>query len=101
MVSLYHGLSNSIRIPFMGVTIPLSCTAAGLDSTSTAFAHLNKKQLLITAWGHWDIPLAERGLWQARRSKIEAFAHEWGNETSFIKSNYPIPQMGIPCNPYS
>ncbi len=43
--------------------------SGGIDSTSTAFAHLDKKELLITAWGHWDLPLNEHELWQTRRKK--------------------------------
>ena len=43
--------------------------SGGLDSTSTALAHLDKKQLLITAWGHWDLPLNEPALWQVRKRK--------------------------------
>ncbi len=62
--------------------------SGGIDSTSSAFGHLDKKQLLITAWGHWDLPLYEESLWKKRRKKIEAFAHAWGNKTSFIRSNY-------------
>ncbi len=62
--------------------------SGGIDSTSTAFAHLDKKELLITAWGHWDLPLNEHELWQTRRKKTMKFAQKFGNETSFIKSNY-------------
>lgn len=62
--------------------------SGGIDSTSTAFAHLDKKQLLITAWGHWDLPLHEESLWQTRKKKIISFAQQWGNDTSFIRSNY-------------
>lgn len=62
--------------------------SGGIDSTSSSFAHLDKKQLLITAWGHWDLPLNEQSLWQTRTKKIKAFAHQFGNETSFIRSNY-------------
>lgn len=62
--------------------------SGGLDSTSTALAHLDKKQLLITAWGHWDLPLTEPALWNIRRKKITAFAAQFGNEISCIRSNY-------------
>ncbi len=62
--------------------------SGGLDSTSTALAHLDKKQLLITAWGHWDLPLNEPALWQVRKKKITQFAEQFGNEVSSIKSNY-------------
>lgn len=62
--------------------------SGGLDSTSTALAHLDKKLLLITAWGHWDLPLTEPALWNIRKKKITAFAHQFENEASFIRSNY-------------
>ena len=62
--------------------------SGGIDSTSTAFAHLDKRQLLITAWGHWDLPLHEQELWKTRRKKIVSFAQQFGNKATFIKSNY-------------
>lgn len=62
--------------------------SGGIDSTSTALAHLDKKQLLITAWGHWDIPLNQSHLWYIRKRKTEELAQKYGNEASFIKSNY-------------
>ena len=62
--------------------------SGGIDSTSTVFAHLDKKQLLITAWGHWDLPLNKTKLWETRKAKIIRFAQIHGNEASFIKSNY-------------
>lgn len=62
--------------------------SGGIDSTSTAYAHLDKKQLLITAWGHWDIPLNEPSLWNKRKKKTLTFAQKFGNEATFIKSNY-------------
>ena len=31
--------------------------SGGLDSTTSSLYHREKKQLLITAWGHWDLPL--------------------------------------------
>lgn len=62
--------------------------SGGIDSTSSVFAHLDKKQLLIMAWGHWDLPLHEQELWQTRRKKTVKFAQKLGNETAFIRSNY-------------
>ncbi len=77
--------------------------SGGIDSTSTALAHCDKKQLFITAWGHWDLPLHEQSLWQTRKKKIIAFAQQCSelqqkdenlhhsaprNETSCIRSNY-------------
>ena len=62
--------------------------SGGIDSTSSVFGHLDKKQLLITAWGHWDLPLYEHALWNARKGKTIEFARQFGNQTAFIKSNY-------------
>lgn len=62
--------------------------SGGIDSWSSMLAHLDKKQLLITAWGHWDLPLHEAGMWKIRKSKIEECARQFGNEVSFLKSNY-------------
>ena len=62
--------------------------SGGLDSHASVFGHLDKKQLLITAWGHWDLPLNEHELWQTRKKKTITFAQKFGNEASFIKSNY-------------
>jgi hypothetical protein len=62
--------------------------SGGIDSTSTGFAHLDKKQLLITAWGHWDLPLNESELWKKRKKRTEEFAQKYGNQASFIRSNY-------------
>lgn len=62
--------------------------SGGIDSTSTVYAHLDKKQLLITAWGHWDIPLNQSHLWHIRKKKTLDLAQKFGNEASFIKSNY-------------
>ncbi len=62
--------------------------SGGIDSVSSVFGHLDKKQLLITAWGHWDLPLQEEELWQTRRKKTIKFAKKFYNEATFIKSNY-------------
>ncbi len=62
--------------------------SGGIDSLSTAFNHLNKKQLLITAWGHWDLPLGNKDLWKIRSKKIKSFAARFGNESSIFRSNY-------------
>ncbi len=62
--------------------------SGGIDSVSTAFIHLDKKQLLITAWGHWDLPLGNKNLWQTRSKKIKEFAKQFGNESSIFRSSY-------------
>ena len=62
--------------------------SGGLDSTSTSFAHHNKKQLLITAWGQWDLPLKSPETWTMVKKRIVDFAKENGHSCSFIKSNY-------------
>lgn len=62
--------------------------SGGVDSVSSALAHRNKKQLLITAWGHWDLPLSNKGLWKTRSEKIQDFAEGFGNTATFLRSNY-------------
>jgi hypothetical protein len=62
--------------------------SGGVDSVSSALAHQDKKQLLITAWGHWDIPLSNKGLWKTRSEKIQEFAESFGNTATFLRSNY-------------
>lgn len=60
----------------------------GLDSIYTSFKHIDKKQFLITAWGHFDTPLDDSTKWFDLKNKIEKFAGQYGHENSFIKSNY-------------
>lgn len=62
--------------------------SGGVDSTSSSFAHLDKKQLLITAWGHWDLPLKNTELWTTHKARTIQFAQQYGHQTAFIKSNY-------------
>ncbi len=62
--------------------------SGGIDSVATALNHLDKQQLLITAWGHWDLPLRNKDLWHTRSHKIEEFATQFGNESSIFRSNY-------------
>lgn len=62
--------------------------SAGLDSTSSSFYHSDKKQLLITACGQWDIPLEEPDLWEKRKRRMVHFARKYGHTNSFLKSNY-------------
>ena len=62
--------------------------SGGLDSTTSSLYHREKKQLLITAWGHWDLPLGNTKLWQTRKAQLQAFGERYGHETTFVKSNY-------------
>ncbi|MBA2307509.1 hypothetical protein H0W26_05230 [Candidatus Dependentiae bacterium] len=62
--------------------------SGGLDSTSSSFLHRDKKQLLITAWGQWDLPLNNPELWETMSKRFSSFAQQYGHTTSFIKSNY-------------
>ena len=59
-----------------------------MDSTTTSFHYFDKKQLLISAWGEWDIPLSNEELWNNRRKQFLEFGHRYGHRNSFIKSNY-------------
>lgn len=62
--------------------------SGGLDSTTSSLYHRDKKQLLVTVWGHWDTPLHDRKLWETRRNQLIEFGKEYGHENTFIKSNY-------------
>ncbi len=62
--------------------------SGGLDSTASSLFHKEKKQLLVTVWGHWDLPLHDKKLWAIRKSQLEDFGRQYGHENSFIKSNY-------------
>ena len=62
--------------------------SGGLDSFSTALNHKDKRLLFITAWGHWDLPLSQKELWNKRKSKIKQFAHSVGGKLSTVRSNY-------------
>ncbi len=62
--------------------------SGGVDSFSTALNHKHKELLFITAWGHWDLPLSHKSLWDERKDKIERFAHSLGGQLSTVRSNY-------------
>lgn len=62
--------------------------SGGLDSTASSLYHKDKKQLLVTVWGHWDLPLHDKKLWGVRKEQLRAFGAQYGHENSFIKSNY-------------
>lgn len=60
----------------------------GLDSVCTSMRHIDKKQMLITAWGHSDCPLNDKDLWRKLKNMIIDFGQRFNHENVFIKSNY-------------
>lgn len=62
--------------------------SGGLDSTSSAIAHRDKKLLLITMRGQWDVPLDMDELWHIRERDIKEFARTYGHTNSFVVSNF-------------
>ena len=62
--------------------------SGGLDSTASSLYHKDKKQLLVTVWGHWDLPLHDKKLWDVRKEQLREFGARYGHENTFIKSNY-------------
>ncbi len=62
--------------------------SGGVDSTAASLIHRDKKQLLITAWGQSCLPLQDRKMWETIKKQVISFAHEYGHENAFIKSNY-------------
>lgn len=65
-----------------------SLFSGGVDSVASFLQHSSNQQLLITAWGHWDLPLSNQGIWHERFQKINEFATACSQETSKIRSNY-------------
>lgn len=62
--------------------------SGGLDSITSSINHRDKKQLLITVNGHWDLPLWDKQLLKERKKDLCAWGKENGHENSFINSNY-------------
>lgn len=62
--------------------------SGGLDSTSSSYYHDDRKQLLVTAWGQWDVPLNKPQIWEDRKKSIIEFARQFGHANAFIRSNY-------------
>ncbi len=62
--------------------------SGGLDSTSSALSHRNKKLLLITVRGQWDVPLDDDQLWQTRHNEFKEFAATYGHKNAFVVSNF-------------
>ena len=62
--------------------------SGGLDSVTSSLYHRNEEQLLITVNGHWDLPLENKDLWNARKNQLINFGEKHGHQNSFIHSNY-------------
>ncbi len=62
--------------------------SGGIDSTASSFYHAGQKQLLLTVWGHWDLPLEDKKLKKRRKKELSAFGKQYGHDNAFIKSNY-------------
>ena len=62
--------------------------SGGLDSVTSAMYHRQQKLLLVTLWGHWDLPLNDKKLWESRKKELQSFGKEHGHENTFIRSNY-------------
>lgn len=62
--------------------------SGGVDSISSSFAHRDKQQLLITAWGQSCLPLTDPDFWYKFKSHLTAYAERYGHTNAFIKSNY-------------
>lgn len=44
--------------------------SGGLDSLCASLMHMGQHQLLITAWGQWDVPLERGEIWQVRKRAL-------------------------------
>ncbi len=62
--------------------------SGGLDSITSSLYHKEKKQLLVTVNGHWDLPLWDKHLLKERKKDLLAWGTKYGHENSFIDSNY-------------
>lgn len=60
----------------------------GLDSICSSLVHADKKQLLLTAYGHFDTPLHQTAMWQKMKEKVINFAGDYGHTYRFFESNY-------------
>lgn len=78
MFVMHKKNNESIALMFSG----------GLDSTCMSLRRLEKKQLLVTARGHSDMPLDDDQQWNAVYKRIEDFAQLYGHEVSVVRSNY-------------
>ncbi len=62
--------------------------SGGLDSVTSSLYHRDKKQLLVTLNGHWDLPLNDKELVRARNKELRAWGKKHGHDNTFIDSNY-------------
>lgn len=60
----------------------------GLDSLYSSFKTKHKKQLLLTAYGHFDTPLLNKDIWHNLSKKIINYAQTHAYDYQFFKSNY-------------
>ena len=62
--------------------------SGGLDSVCTSFSHLDKKQLLISIHGRFDLPISNQHLWNNIKTKCEDFARNYGQKITCASSNF-------------
>ena len=62
--------------------------SGGLDSIASSLYHRDTKQLLITARGHFDMPLRNDRAWLQMKHEICTFAKQYGHTNAFVYSNY-------------
>ena len=62
--------------------------SGGLDSIVSSLRHMDKKQLLITAWGHSDMTLGQHHQWHKYKNQFITYAQNYGHSNAFIRSNY-------------
>jgi hypothetical protein len=66
--------------------------SGGLDSTSSALSYLDKKLLLITLRGHWNVPLEQSDsqgmIWKSKEQASRDFAKRYGHTNAFVGSNF-------------
>ncbi len=62
--------------------------SGGLDSITAALSYRDKKLLLITVRGQWDVPLENDQLWEKRKEGIREFANHYGHSNAFVSSNF-------------
>ncbi len=60
----------------------------GLDSVGLSFDLHDKKQLLISAHGHDDLPVNDFKFWELEKARFMKYAHDYGHKNAFFRSNY-------------
>ncbi|MBA3752046.1 hypothetical protein H0X06_04595 [Candidatus Dependentiae bacterium] len=82
-------VKNRPSVPLVDSTKSIAILySSGLDSTACSFEHYDKKQLLISAHGHADLPVRKVRLWKNRQQKFIEYAQDYGHTNAFLKSNY-------------